>query len=199
MLQMWDPCSDLGREGKDFPCNLSAHFQIRPGGLDMTVFNRSNDVVWGAYGANAVHFSMLQEYVASMTGVGVGKYYQVSDNFHVYTDLMDKKCRWDLASRTVDQVSYYSSNPYEDPAIFPYPMIDQPDDWDIDLCAFIRLGEKCLGYRNKFFRRVAVPMLRSWEAYKDGDKALALEQLENCFATDWRLACQQWISRRLNA
>ncbi|MHC4157178.1 MAG: thymidylate synthase [Planctomycetota bacterium] len=69
VLQIWDACDDLGRCSKDLPCNLTVHFQIggtriRPV-LNMTVFNRSNDVVWGAYGANAVHFSMLQEYMAN--------------------------------------------------------------------------------------------------------------------------------------
>lgn len=85
VLAMWDANSDLGREGKDFPCNLTATFQVTPeGNLDLTVFCRSNDIIWGAYGANAVHFSMLLEYMAFWIGVPVGVYRQVSVNWHAY-------------------------------------------------------------------------------------------------------------------
>jgi thymidylate synthase len=54
--------------------------------LDLTVLCRSNDVVWGAYGANAVHFSVLQEYLAGRIGVDVGVMYQFSNNYHGYVD-----------------------------------------------------------------------------------------------------------------
>ena len=83
VLQMWDAVSDLDRDGKDVPCNTSIYFKIDADKrLQMTVCNRSNDIIWGAYGANAVHMSMLQEYMAGALRVGVGTYYQVSDNYH---------------------------------------------------------------------------------------------------------------------
>lgn len=85
VLQMWDCSSDLGSSSKDVPCNTMATVQINTeGALDLTVFCRSNDVVWGAYGANAVHFSVLLEYLARSIGVPVGRYYQVSVNWHGY-------------------------------------------------------------------------------------------------------------------
>ena len=68
VLQMWDPRCDLVLPGKDIPCNLEAHFLVRDSQLDMLVSNRSNDIIWGTYGANAVHFSMLQEFVAAAVG-----------------------------------------------------------------------------------------------------------------------------------
>lgn len=52
--------------------------------LDMTVINRSNDMLWGALGSNYVHFSFLLEYVALSAGYAPGKYHQVSNNLHVY-------------------------------------------------------------------------------------------------------------------
>jgi len=90
-------------ETRDNCCNLSVVFEIeeipaycladREEGpsrtmrvLNMTVFNRSNDMVYGALGANVVHFSVLQEYMAACIGVEVGTYYQVSSNMHVYLD-----------------------------------------------------------------------------------------------------------------
>lgn len=85
VLEMWSADHDLGRSGKDLPCNTIATFQINTdGALDLTVFCRSNDIWWGCYGANAVHFSILLEYMAAWIGVPVGRYYQVSVNWHGY-------------------------------------------------------------------------------------------------------------------
>lgn len=61
------------------------HPHEQPRYLNMTVFNRSNDLIWGTLGANVVHFSVLQEYMAARLGVKVGVYNQVSNNLHVYT------------------------------------------------------------------------------------------------------------------
>ena len=49
-ISMWDPDSDLEKSGKDFPCNVGISFQIHEGRLNMIVFNRSNDIVWGNMG-----------------------------------------------------------------------------------------------------------------------------------------------------
>jgi hypothetical protein len=87
VLEMWDATVDLGRQGKDLPCNLMATFQINTtGALDLSVFCRSNDIVWGCYGANAVHFSFLLEYMARWIGVPVGRYSQISINWHGYLE-----------------------------------------------------------------------------------------------------------------
>jgi thymidylate synthase len=85
VLCLWDPLKDLNRDSRDIPCNDLVTFKLRDGVLDMTVMNRSNDAMWGAYGANAVQFSTLQEFIASAVGAEVGVYRQISDSFHVYT------------------------------------------------------------------------------------------------------------------
>ena len=85
VLQMWNVEDDLLKTGtsKDVCCNLSCMFLIRSvdngidgngkhtwtDHLDMTVTNRSNDLVWGLFGANVVHFSYLLEYMATQIGV----------------------------------------------------------------------------------------------------------------------------------
>jgi thymidylate synthase len=111
VLQMWNVEDDLLKidETKDCCCNLSVMFSIRtnhdsqdsggvtPWGasidvpadykfLDMTVCNRSNDLIWGTLGTNVVTFSVLQEYVANCLGVEVGFYNQFSNNLHCYTE-----------------------------------------------------------------------------------------------------------------
>jgi thymidylate synthase len=86
VLQIWDCALDLGTHSKDIPCNdlIFCSINGEDDSLDITVCNRSNDAIWGAYGANAVQFSMLQEYIAGRLGVKVGKYRQFSNNFHAY-------------------------------------------------------------------------------------------------------------------
>jgi thymidylate synthase len=89
VLQMWDGSVDLGFAilgKKDVPCNTAIYFDPLGDELNMTVSNRSNDLVWGAYGANVVHMSMLHSYVAHMVGKKVGTYYQMSNNLHLYAD-----------------------------------------------------------------------------------------------------------------
>jgi hypothetical protein len=88
---MWDPKADLNpgpyTERKDLPCNTQIMFAIRNDKLDMTVINRSNDIVWGAFGTNSVHFTFLQEVIACAVGVDVGHYYLFSNNFHMYNSV----------------------------------------------------------------------------------------------------------------
>ncbi len=88
VLQMWSAPDDLGVSSKDIPCNLLAVFGVSPldGRLDMIVYNRSNDTIWGCYGANAVHFSVLHEWMAAAVGRPLGTYTQVSFNWHLYLE-----------------------------------------------------------------------------------------------------------------
>jgi hypothetical protein len=94
VLQLWDARVDLvdsEENSKDRCCNLLAIFTPRTSAegetsLDMMVSNRSNDIVWGAYGANAVHFSFLHHLIAELSGFQVGVYRQVSDNYHMYDE-----------------------------------------------------------------------------------------------------------------
>lgn len=103
VMTMWDPF-ELGMESKDYACNLQVIFTTRPPTgskgkgrytLDMTVTNRSNDLIYGAMGSNLFHFSMLLEYVACLVGMEVGTYYQVSSNLHLYTENKVAKRCWE--------------------------------------------------------------------------------------------------------
>ena len=91
---IYNPLFDnAGYGGKDTPCNLILTFKVRPcarlGGkdaLDLTVFNRSNDLHWGTFGANLCQFATIQEVVASWLGLPVGKYSVCSDSLHIYLE-----------------------------------------------------------------------------------------------------------------
>lgn len=192
VIQMWDPTTDLGREGKDFPCNLTICVSVSVHGfLDMMVTCRSNDIVWGAYGANAVHMSMLQEYIAAGVGIPVGRYWQVSYNWHAYEATFEK-----VRSLAYDEDRY---DPYK--YFEPFKMVNTDmNTWRQDLQVFIEDGP-IVGFRDPFFRRVATPIYQSWMAKENKDDPFryekALEIIDQCAAADWKLACQEWLKRRL--
>jgi hypothetical protein len=204
VLSMWDARTDLGRQGKDLPCNLQAVFGVSvTGALDMMVTNRSNDLVWGAYGANAVHFSMLHEYMANAAGYPVGVYRQVSANFHAYKDTLKQVAS--IAGAAPDPLTppefrMTGQDPYTDGAVKPYPImtVDRPT-WDRELLMFMS-EPNAVGFLDPFFRRVAGPIIRAHEVYKESSDASryaeAREILADCRATDWKLACTEWLTRR---
>ena len=202
VISMWDPYADFNADGKDFPCNLNIAFRIRNHKLTMTVFNRSNDAIWGAYGANAVHMSMLQEYIASAIGIEVGTYTQVSNDFHAYTEVLNK----------VGVPDPHPLCPYEMGALFSTPMIKDFKNWQENLMYFMvdtHLFHK-LNYKasymfdmvrfstEPFFMETIIPMVRVWGCYKHKDYKSALSILSDTMAdTDWKQACKEWIVRRV--
>lgn len=208
VIDIWDGTVDPAKGdagGKDLPCNLVVKFKINlSGSLDMVVHNRSNDVVWGAYGANAVHFSFLQEYIATAVGVPVGRYWQVSDDMHGYPKTFGKV--ESLGKRSLETHSLAGQgldNPYIAGEVEPYPIIStDTKTWEEDLEIFLAKGA-AVGFRDRFFRRVAVPMLSAHSAYRRRDDELryakAREILEQCIASDWRRAGIEWINRREQA
>lgn len=188
VLQMWNPIIDLGRDGKDFPCNTSIMFRVWEGKLDMTVTNRSNDMLLGAYGANVVHMSMLHEFMASAIGVEVGFYWQVANNFHAYKDTMD---------RFAGVLEEVPCDPYMEGEVQPYKMVSigwKP--WLEDLSVFMADGP-IVGFRDPFFRKVVTPLYLAWKSYKEKDYEQALENVSRCKATDWQKACREWLERRM--
>ena len=200
VLTMWDPIMDLGNSCKDVPCNTQAYLQVNTsGGLDLMVTNRSNDMIWGAYGANAVHFSMLQEVIASLAGLKVGRYYQVSMNTHVYErhwKLMNL-----LADRAPDpmaQQRHDDADPYAHGVVRPSDVVLNPDSWFRDLDTFMK-GET--GGSNPFFSDIAAPLRDAWMIFKnrrdDPNRIrLAVNAAQDCAAGDWRRAAILWLERR---
>lgn len=212
VLTMWDPPSDLGVQGlRDRPCNTHCYFRVRkdvrmigvmsnsqPEGifpvLDITVCCRSNDLVWGAYGANAVQFSILLEYMAARIGVGVGKYYQISHNFHAYQNVLD-----DLEGKGILEMEEEPGR-YERGIVDVTPIVTVPKEFDADLLRFMYDPDACskAPYQNDFFHTIAVPMYQANMYWKAKDRQKALQYLAQMPPTsDWRLACYQWCQRRI--
>jgi len=181
------------RGGKDVPCNTHIYFDAREGKLNMTVLCRSNDLWWGAYGANAVHFSVLQEYMAFATGIPVGLYRQFSNNYHLYTAVVPQERLSEFANDAKAHDLYTCAEGIE-----PFPLISTSiEAWEKDLKLFMAnpSGTMPYMYTDPFFARVAAPMYCAWHLRKNkaGD---GLEFANQIAATDWRRACVNWIERR---
>ena len=224
VLTMWDPENDFTcmEEGaKDVPCNTHVYFKVRDGKLHMTVCCRSNDMIWGAYGANAVHMSMLQEFIANAIKKQVGTYTQISDSYHAYQDvyakLLDK-----IPPVDVWNFHHVYSDPYKLDTIQAYPQLLLTDhvSWLETNNQFLSTvfdhsmepeAIKKWNYHSNpakedpFFVNVAEPIAVAWEHYKlykelgiREEIQKALYALSPCLAGDWRRACIEWIERRAN-
>ncbi len=200
---MWHPTID-NKPSLDIPCNVGIAWRCRSNGrLDMTVFNRSNDLILGATGANVVHMSFLHEFVARASGLKFGQYHQISNDLHMYTEHEKTVSCAPLAGNWDDNFDPYvtglvQSYPVMDPDC-ELPLADQTSQWFEDLELFMQHGN-VVGLRDRFFRRVAAPVVLAHAYYTRHTGADryegALEILEQCLASDWRLACQEWIERR---
>lgn len=208
IIGMWDPHRDLGQAHNDIPCNTTIKVGIVKGRLSMIVFCRSNDIVWGCYGANAVHMSFLQEYLAQMIGVPLGTYSQISVDYHAYTDTPYK---WDRYFPLTEDARDY------DDGITTFPLVHHPPTFEAELWRVMSFvtdqslhTKKLCGYQNLFFLYVALPMYMAHRFYRNGDKTKAIELLQDArihkpgMATrefhagnDWLTAGIEWLVRRL--
>ncbi len=203
VLTMWDPEDDLGRHGKDLPCNTQIYVGVslgkrdEPNRLNITVCCRSNDILWGAYGANAVQFSMIQEYLAARLGLAIGTYYQMSNNYHAYSAIFEKTHRGNLRLWNPT----WNTSPYDDGSVTPSPLVDHPDSWDEECQRFLDNPEQPNPppYRNRLFSNTARSLWFAHVAYKAGDLRQATEIAAAIKARDWRRAATEWLQRRTAA
>lgn len=206
---------------KGVPCNTQAYFEItkseigHPDGapqLNMTVCNRSNDMIWGMLGANVVHFSMLQEYLANAIGVQVGKYHQFTNNLHVYTKTWTPEVWMDEledASMHAPQHIEYAFD-REDQTVnggvlaSQVPLVKDKETFDKEVKLFVDdfsvvaygSGKNGLDYTEPFLENVAKPMCLAWRHHKRRDYNMALAAIAGCRAEDWREAGRNWLLKR---
>lgn len=182
VIAMWDPNKDW-EPSLDLPCNTHVYFRLVNDQLTMTVCNRSNDVVWGALGANVVHMSLLQEYVASAIGKVPGTYYQMTNNLHVYQD-------W--TRKYGPPVRWYSKNRLYASIVWSPTSLNLNEAWEFVLHGL----DTDKQYKCDVIARNAVPMMEAWVAHKEFKPNVAMVHARNIFDEDWREACVSWLERR---
>jgi hypothetical protein len=157
----------------------------------MTVLNRSNDIVWGCYGANAVHMSVLQEFVALAIGVPVGSYTQVSNDWHIYEKhfaLMEHpfEARDDVYLPTWRHVPLF--------AVPESPWIVQRE-FEL-FCDNVLAGDFYGSYVSSYVNWVLQPLAKSWKCYKEGSFTRAVSYASTIADTAIQVACLEWLERK---
>lgn len=184
VITMWDPVEDLGSSNKDIPCNTQIYFRVVGGRLDMTLTCRSNDIIWGAYGANAVHFGFLHELIAQAAGYQQGTMYQISNNWHIY------ERHWHLM-REKD----YDGDPYE---MYDHPHVpllwrEKGETLDMVLQDAKEFFEEKTRFQTHFFTYVVAPMAKAWGLYRTDNYPGSLIALQETYPCDWIDAGIQWL------
>lgn len=174
-------------------CNTQLMFEVLDGALNMTVINRSNDMYYGYCGANIVHMTMLQEFVASALGVELGAYRTFSTNLHLYLDLYDAQGYVAAPPVSADYDCYSNAE-----KLTPLPMMLN-GDW----YSFLGDCEKfCRDpfdgsdvYAHPFFLGVAHPMAMVSRVRK-ARAGTGEGWADKVRAPDWRRAAFHWIQAR---
>lgn len=203
VLTMWDPC-DLGTESKDYACNLQVIFSTRPAApgephkLDMTVTNRSNDLIYGAMGSNMFHFSMLLEYVAHLCGFDVGSYYQVSSNLHLYTQNPVAKRCWD----NVDDIKEDYISQLSDSTLTTLGLTDDRTE----IGSYVRNRNNIP--EDPYLKQVVLPLVEAYHIFKIKSRTglniptaerigAACSLAQACASPQLKVASLAWFQRRL--
>lgn len=189
---------DIHYSGKDQPCNLAITCKVRDDKLNIVVYNRSNDYIWGMTGANMPQFSVLQEYLAGMIGVDVGTYHQITDSAHVYVE----NPQWELLKDT----PLFVFDPYSDTNVLvkPYSLFTGIENrkhlFDEDLKEFFfaydNPEQKAPSFGSLFFSDVVWPMWRVFLAHKSTKSGLRF--VDEVAAADWRAYTKQWLLDKEN-
>jgi hypothetical protein len=174
--------------------------------LDVTVTNRSNDLVWGLLGANYVTFSVLQEYLAARLGVGVGRYHHFTNNLHVYSWNW-KPREWLKGHNTRNP--YQSADEYNastkfggNPPFVTVPLVRDAVQFEEELPVFVANhaspdpNRVQTLYHEPFLRDVADPLLKVFHSRKapgwDNWRGWA-DRVKDSL---WRVAATTWVERR---
>jgi thymidylate synthase len=151
-------------------------------------------------GANAVHFSVLHEYLSASIGVGMGRYYQISNNYHAYVEILEKVGE-------PDQNQPYQSDVLK-MAPMQSPVVAGAEQFDTELQRFMAWTElnDPTGIHqsyphNPWLYETAAPLYVAARLWRQGERARALDIVEDPrreIAPDWHLAVSQWMRRRMD-
>jgi len=180
VIQLWDN-KDLITHTLDKACNMLLVFSLDNSYyLDLTVYNRSNDLIYGGVtGSNPVHFSYIQQWVADQLGRRMGTLTFVSTNAHVYLDLYPHWKNMNWRNWELTNHEYHNMGPLHE--------IEA-------LCRDTYSRATTKTYQSNFIEKVAKPVINTWIARRKGESYDCWLSEIDCPAT-YR-ACSEWILRR---
>lgn len=88
VLNISDPSIDRINT-KDMQCTIALQFLIRNDKLQMYVYMRSNDVIFG-FPYDYIFFESIHQYVAKRLNIQVGEYSHTATSMHIYLTDIDK-------------------------------------------------------------------------------------------------------------
>lgn len=186
VLSMWDTNADLGKAHNDLPCNTHIYLRVVDGKLNMTVCNRSNDVVWGMTGANAVHMTMLHELISLAAHIPIGKYIVVTNNAHFYTSLPNAEELLNVRYPTLPNDKNFGF--YEN-----VPLLSSGEhmvDFFEDAVDFINGAPRQYKFKCEWFNNVGRPMYWAYmERLRGRSGDDFIEEIQDL---NWRTACKRW-------
>jgi hypothetical protein len=152
--------------------------------LDMTVFCRSNDLIYGGVtGANIVHFPFIQSVLAYELDLKVGMFYHVVNNAHIYVD----------NPHTVNLARIETTN--------VDGMRQIPVDLDrvgvMYICNLIKHFPKfikSIPNGGNYLNGVIIPMYNTFAAHKSRKQGLHV--VNDIQDEIWHYAAKQWLSWR---
>jgi hypothetical protein len=133
-------------------------------------------------GANVVHFSFLQEYIACCVGVPVGVYNQFTNNLHVYEN------NWN----PVEWLQCMEFCGY--PTGGSMPLVQDPQQFDRECGQFIEDPDAYV--TEPFLKLVAAPMCLAFRHHKERDYLRSMEAMRGVVAQDWRTVGCDWLAKR---
>lgn len=157
------------KKTKDTPCTRTIQFMMVDGKLDCTVTMRSNDIWWGTSAVNVFNFSLLQEIIAMVLGVPVGKYYHFANNLHYYSDLEEMV----NSVSTLNTDDYYKHYEYPDNGNITLEEVDYQIRYIAELEECSRMGKAI----NEDSLNKLKPLFRDWfyAIHKRNNKGIEVE------------------------
>jgi hypothetical protein len=144
--------------------------------------------------------SMMAEVLAAMAGMRIGRYYQVSNNLHIYQEQYAR-----MMPLRIDQTDPYSlgtvrSSPVVDFYTSGEERMAEAEAFVRDCSRFYVHPEPAFEdhWESDFMKFVVVPMEFVHWCWRTGDRVRAIEALPLIKGGgDWRLAAEQWMRRRI--
>jgi len=206
VMTFWDPVLDFHEiKTIDRPCNVAFHFLVRDGKLDLTIFNRSNDVHFGLFNANVVQFSVMLESMAMLLGFPVGRQIHMINSLHYYTDNL---LTHEVLSKNRGESDF---NVYKHVKPHPFGMRNEAgiDSWHLFnecLDEFFRdermiwEGKLDVGtlYNDFNYLRDALYVARSFYLYKQGSFFEAEDAICEVKAHDIFITCYEYLMREMD-
>jgi len=215
---IYNPLFDnASRVTKDTPCNIVLTFKIRKGKLNLTVFNRSNDLHWGLFGANLCQFSTIQEMVACWLDVPVGTYTHMTDSLHIYLEaygadesgkILGAYLKGGTNNVGIPEMSDFVKEPrmssdfvQMEQVLLRYnhhlDPIMQDDESIKDISVWGRLLKSIDTYPDTYFK-LTFNAMAAYRAYKLNEIDKCIEALSVIPMCQWKVSCLRFLSKSLN-